>query len=255
MRLWGRMSSFFLSDEELGKKDDDHKPAVLPTIRSQQHWTPARPSPRKTLKRLALAVLIGFVVYIFIHNIPTDLPIRDRRRPVYNHGDSEIIDPLQPPKKKSRPPPPSRGGDGPDPLAQQYSGPLKFMNLAESLHAIAGTRGGFLINKNVLFTASSLKSAAALLPIACQMGSELRSYVHFALMSRSEIDIDELKALNGVDESCHVIFHGRHTLLPLSKPCQAKQDPTNALVDARPDYPAVSTEDRLANAAARALCM
>lgn len=65
------------------------------------------------------------------------------------------------------------------------------------------------MNKNVLFTASSLKSAAALLPVACQMGSELRNYVHFALMSRSTIDIEELRALNGVDESCHVIFHGK----------------------------------------------
>jgi hypothetical protein len=209
MRLWGRLSSIFLSDEELGKKDDDHKRAVLPTIRSQQHWAPARPSPRKTLKRLALAIVIGFVVYLFIHNIPTDIPIRDHRRPVYNHGDGQTINPFQPPPRKSRPPPPSHVGHESEPSAQQYSEPVKFLDLAESLHAIASTRGGFLMNKNVLFAASSLKSAAALLPIACQMGSELRSYVHFALMSRSEIDIDELRAVNGVDDSCHVIFHGK----------------------------------------------
>ncbi|KAH8912482.1 hypothetical protein BR93DRAFT_79909 [Coniochaeta sp. PMI_546] len=230
MRLWGRLSSIFLSDEELGKKDDDHKPAVLPTIRSQQHWTPARPSPRKTLKRLALAIVIGFAVYLFIHNIPTDLPIRDHRRPVYTHGDGETIHPFQPPSKKSKPPPPSHAGHDAEAPVPAYSGPVKFMNLAGSLHAISSTRGGFVMNKNILFAASSLKSAAALLPIACQMGSELRNYVHFALMSRSEIEIDELRAVNGVDESCHVIFH-----------------------DARPDYPAISTEARLATAASRAL--
>lgn len=68
------------------------------------------------------------------------------------------------------------------------------------------------MNKNVLFAASSLKSAAALLPIACQMGTELRSYVHFALMSRSEIGLNELRAVNGVDDSCHIIFHGSYPL-------------------------------------------
>ncbi len=42
------------------------------------------------------------------------------------------------------------------------------------------------------------------------MGSKARTVVHFALMSRSEIDIDELRAVSGVDESCNVIFHGEH---------------------------------------------
>lgn len=213
MRLWGRMSSIFLSDEELGKKDDDHKRAVLPTIRAQQHWAPARPSPRKTLKRVALALAVGFAVYLFIHNIPTDLPIRDHRRPVYRYTDSDAVDPIQLPKKKSRPAPTSHAGHEAQPTAQSYNGPVVFLELAESLHAIASTRGGSVTNKNVLFAASSLKSAAALLPIACQMGAELRNYVHFALMSRSEIAMDELRAVNGVDESCHVIFHGEHPLI------------------------------------------
>lgn len=210
MRLWRIMSSFFLTDEELGKKDDDHKGGTLPTVRPQQRWAPARAPMRKTIKRLALAIAIGFLVYVFVHNIPTDLPIRDRRRPVYKHdGDGAKLSSFQPPPRKSKPPSPSHAGHDAEPPAQAYSGPVKFLELAESLHAISSTRGGFLMNKNVLFTASSLKSAAALLPVACQMGSELRNYVHFALMSRSTIDIEELRALNGVDESCHVIFHGK----------------------------------------------
>jgi hypothetical protein len=218
MRFLGRVGSLFLSDEELGKKDDDHKPAVLPRIRNQQPWAPARPSPRKTLKRLALAIAIGFAVYLFVRNIPTDLPIRDRRRPVYEHGDDDSIKSFQrppppPSSKKSTPPQPeSHGGHETEAMAQSYSGPVRFMQLAESLHAISSTRGTYLKNKNILFTASSLKSAAALLPIACQMGSELRNYVHFALMSRSEIGIDQLRAVNGVDGSCHVIFHGKQPL-------------------------------------------
>jgi hypothetical protein len=76
-----------------------------------------------------------------------------------------------------------------------------------SLQAVTNTRGG-LYNKHILFSAASLRSAATLLPIACRMGSELRSYVHFALMGRSEIGLDDLRAVNGVDESCNIIFHG-----------------------------------------------
>jgi hypothetical protein len=200
----------FLSDEELGKKDDDHKGARLPTRRSQPSWAPARPAPRRTIKRLALALLALLCVYLFIHNIPTDVGIRDRRRPVYEHSDD-----LTP--ARTRPGPPSaqnyggsktnaKAGSKPS-TAQTHDGPVKFLELGMSLQAVTNTRGG-LYNKHVIFSAASLKSAATLLPIACQMGSELRSYVHFALMGRSETRLDELRAVNGVDKSCNIIFHG-----------------------------------------------
>ncbi|KAF7521932.1 hypothetical protein G7054_g12281 [Neopestalotiopsis clavispora] len=64
-----------------------------------------------------------------------------------------------------------------------------------------------LVNRNILFAASSLKSAATLLPVACQMGQESRNYVHFALISRSDIDMEELQKINGIDEGCQIIFH------------------------------------------------
>jgi hypothetical protein len=91
---------------------------------------------------------------------------------------------------------------------QRYNGPVKFHNLAVSLHAISGTRGTMFHNKNVLFAAASLKSAAVLLPLACAMGTEFRSYVHFALMSRSDVEMKELKKINGIDDECEIIFHG-----------------------------------------------
>jgi hypothetical protein len=68
------------------------------------------------------------------------------------------------------------------------------------------------VNKNILFAAANLKSAALLLPMACQMGNELRNYVHFALVGGSGIDIDDLRAVNGIDESCQVIFHGMRSI-------------------------------------------
>jgi hypothetical protein len=92
---------------------------------------------------------------------------------------------------------------------RSYNGPIIFPELAPSLRAVTyDTQGQLQDNKNVLFAAGSLDSAAVLLPMACQMGRELRNYVHFALMSRSEIDLDDLKKINGIDDSCHVIFHG-----------------------------------------------
>ncbi|KAK3390382.1 hypothetical protein B0H63DRAFT_519608 [Podospora didyma] len=225
------MGSLFLSNEELGKKDDDHKPTKIPPIRAQ--WNAARVPPRKALKRLAIAIAIGFFIYLFVHNIPTDLPIRDRRRPVYHLHDDDPAEPRPMPKLVSVRPG-DKSAQNEEPAAREesgYNGPVVFRNLAVSLQAItATTKGGYSTNKNVLFAASSLKSAALLLPMACQMGAELRSYVHFALISRSEIPIDELRAINGVDDSCEIIFH-----------------------DARPDRSASSTDARLGLGTERAL--
>jgi hypothetical protein len=72
------------------------------------------------------------------------------------------------------------------------------------------------VNKNVLFAAASLKSAALLLPLACDMGNELRNYVHFALFGGSEITLEDLRFINGLDASCQVIFHGAAFLHTLS---------------------------------------
>lgn len=210
LRLWDKMQSLFLSDEEMGKKDDDHK-STRKSFKAGS-WQPARVPPRKTFKRLALILLALSVLYLFIKNIPTDLGPPRSGRPVYLPEDHELVT-KPPPKRpqKQLPPPvkpkqeepandPSSGGD--------YNAPVKFPNLATSLHGIQSTRGTSPMNKNVLFAASNLKSAAMLLPVACQMGMELRSYIHFALMSRSEIDIEEVQKINGIDDTCHVIFHG-----------------------------------------------
>lgn len=204
------MQNLFLSDEEMGKKDDDHK-STKKGLRSGS-WQAARVPPRKTFKRLGLLLLALSVIYLFIKNMPTDLGPARIGRPVYlspEDGELVIKPPPKRPQKQTPPAGPKQEQPPSDPTsARDYNGPVKFVNLAGSLHAIQNTRGGAPVNKNILFAASSLKSAATLLPVACQMGMELRSYVHFALMSRSEIDIDELQKINGIDSSCNVIFHG-----------------------------------------------
>ncbi|KAI0022624.1 hypothetical protein F4780DRAFT_157532 [Xylariomycetidae sp. FL0641] len=150
------------------------------------------------------------------------------RRPNYAHSESS---------SGPRPPPPveripiryMEKMDETQVPERTFNGPIRYLELGVTLHSISGTRGGSVINRNVLFAASNLRSASTLLPVACQMASELKNYVHFALFSRSDIALSELRSVNGLDDSCHVIFH-----------------------DARPDYPMVSTDERLERAAFRA---
>lgn len=237
MGVLAAMGSAFSSNDDLGKKDDDHqKPSKMaPSIRPQ--WTAAATggARRKTLiKRLAIVFSLGLFAYLFVSNLPTDVPIRDHRHPVYHAGGSpgQLRGPgpapggmprLRPGRKPQRPkpPPPKPHAHGPPASAEPadpvmpvvpptagYNGPLTFPKLLTSLESITSTGGYQASNKNVLFAAASLKSAGLLLPLACQMGGELRNYVHFALIGGTDIDLDELRVLNGVDESCQVIFHG-----------------------------------------------
>lgn len=73
----------FHGDEELGKKDDDHKPGVKsPMGRAwQQRRLPNGPR-RSNLKRIALGILVVIGFYFFFRNMPTDLQ-QPRQRPSY----------------------------------------------------------------------------------------------------------------------------------------------------------------------------
>ncbi|POS81412.1 hypothetical protein DHEL01_v200199 [Diaporthe helianthi] len=225
-------------DPELGshKRDDDFH-VKHPRNRNSSSaggWKSApRVAPRKTLKRLGLLVLIAAAAYLFIHNIPTDVGPRRTGRPTYPEARAP---PGAAPNAAPKPQTPEAsrnvdddGGES-GPPSRDYEGPIRFMDLAETLHAITGTHGGSTLNKNVLFAASSLRSAGLLLPLACKMGRELRSYVHFALLSRNDIKIEELRAVNGIDRSCEIIFH-----------------------DARVELPSTSSDERFAKSIERAL--
>ena len=225
---WKRFISYYTAgDEGLDKKDDDRRPTPhhgLPKPGGGP-WLPARPGQRRTAKRLVIWALVVAGVYYFFTRLPSGLDFGDddgRLPPEYPRDprdydyDYDVVQPIKIPTVPAlapaalKPPKPDKGKEPvPAPADRSYTGAVKFYNLADSLHAIATTRGTMERNKNVLFAASSLKSAAALLPLACQMGMELRSYVHFALMSRSELAIEDLKKVNGIHGECEIIFHGR----------------------------------------------
>ena len=200
MALLDRM---FADDEELGKKDDDHRPGKGTALSSS--WAPRQSIPAFRRRRLFYGLLAILCVYLFIKNISTDLAPDSRRgdgsTSVGSHAPA-----LRPKAPSGQPPRPTQPSE-----AEQhyYEGQIKFYNLAVSLHAVEGLAGYNGANKNVLFAASSLKSVSEILPLACEMAKWERNNVHFAVMGRDDLDVSEIKKLNGVDDDCKINWHGR----------------------------------------------
>ncbi|KAI9862086.1 MAG: hypothetical protein M1813_004861 [Trichoglossum hirsutum] len=99
-----------------------------------------------------------------------------------------------------------------------YSGPIKFLRLAYTLHSVKGSSW----RNNVLFTSASLESASAMVPIACEMARYRRNGVHFALLGRGDMPINEFLMRNGIEDGCDVRWH-----------------------DGRPDHSVSSTDSRM----------
>ncbi|KFX87031.1 hypothetical protein V490_08606 [Pseudogymnoascus sp. VKM F-3557] len=215
----------FPGDEELGKRDDDHKIRTKPIAA----WHYRRWLLRRNMKRIGLTLLALVALYYFVQNIPTDLK-QPSIRPSYDHSPSRgggMSRPRPPAPEKTRAAP---GGGQPADKKHWYSGPIKFYELAASLYAIPNSRGGTNLNNNVLFAASNVKSAATLLPLACEMARWKRNDVHFAFMGRDEIPITTLEEVNGITAACNIKMH-----------------------DGRPDYGPESTDFRMEVSSAAAL--
>jgi hypothetical protein len=220
-RLWA-------SDEELAKRDDDL--AARQYQGSNGQWQAAVRTPRRrSVARLVAYIAVAFLVFYALSQTFTTTS---------TDGEPGGSNP-SPGFNGQRPP-----GRGSSSTTEQgynaalavekpmtYNGAVKLPSLGQSLHSIAGTNGKQAKNRNVLFAAASLKSASALLPLACQMALERQNYVHFAFMGRSEVPLQDLVKINGIDETCQIILH-----------------------DARPDHAADSTEQRMALCTARAMC-
>jgi len=144
-------------------------------------------------RRVALGLLAVWLLYLFIKNIPTDLPPVSERYDV-RYGR------LQPPFS---PHVPDHSADGNG--DQSYDGPIKFYQLGTTLRKAAMT---YTSKANVLFAVSDLRTIPYLLPLACEMAQHDRSVVHFALMGRDEAQLDTVMATNGIVEAeCPIVWH------------------------------------------------
>ena len=216
----------FPTDEELGKRDDDHKPSRV------AGWLPKqRPKIRK--RRLFAFVVVCALLWLFVRNVP-DLGPADERygflsrrrgwiptevRARSRHAEGSRAVPREPQTDKDSTVFNSPPSTGPRPI----EGPIRFVFLGHSLHGISRTNGHRPKNRNVLFAASDLKSAADIIPLACEMGRWKRNFVHMAVFGREELPIDDIKKVNGVtEESCDIFWH-----------------------DARPNDAPVSTDARM----------
>lgn len=200
------LSRFWPDDEEMAKKDDD---LHLHSKHGAQ-WRAAPPRPR-FIARLGLYACVAMLCFVALYELATLTSGGASVRETYKKWEQNPYDPTRrdTPRGVQKPLQGSRGSeDGDNEEARTYSGPIKFVELAKSLHAITKTGGSMYKNRNVLFAAASLKSAAVLLPMACQMAGERNNYVHFALVGTSDISIGDLLDINGIDEDCKLLMHG-----------------------------------------------
>lgn len=196
----------FAGDEELGKKNDDHRP--MNSAPSSTAWSARKPARGFRKRRIVYSLCAVLFLYLFVKNIPTDLGPNSMRADsrVYK-GPRESKLPaksLEPPTKK--PPRPIKASEAEE---HYHDGPIKFYMLAASLHAVARFGGQLESNKNVMFAAASLKSLSEIVPLACEMASWDRNDVHLAVMGRDDMKIEEIKRLNGAAEECNIHWHGK----------------------------------------------
>ncbi|KAI9842516.1 MAG: hypothetical protein M1837_007110 [Sclerophora amabilis] len=198
---------FFAGDEELGKRNDDHRPRNTKTV------SPLWPAPfRFRRRRVPFAMVALLCLFLFYKGI-TFNPSQD---------DVDDPEPSRPPIPSGPPPrevlPPEN--EGSEASRHYFTGPIKFYKLASSLREISKYRQP---NRNVLFAAASLKSAAAMIPLACEMARWNRNRVHFAVQGRDELPLRDIQEINGVGPECNIDWHdGRPDYSPYSSDLRFK---------------------------------
>jgi hypothetical protein len=210
-------------DEELGKKDDDHKykPA------RQSNWFIWNHTFRWRRRRILLAIAGLFLLYYCFHNTSDDyeapVEARYRGRPItstYHKPGANDDEPTGPPPGMQKP----RRGDA---IPHTYDGQIRFFRLASTLRSSASATGGYeKKNRNILFAMSNLKSVATLLPMVCEMSQWNRNHVHAAFLGREDIPLEDLLEINGIDKvKCPAEWHDARPdyteyVHPLGPSCQ-----------------------------------
>ncbi|KAL4821325.1 armadillo-type protein [Aspergillus spinulosporus] len=216
----------FLADEELGKKDDDHRPKYHP----DQRWQP-KPWKLPRRRRVLLIPVILYLFYVFFKNMPTDIPpARDRLRSHSPSAQHIVPDTPVPPGLTQSEPPPRANADTNERDGLYSERKLQFNNLASTLKLFSDYSGKSPPSATV-FAAASLGSVSDLLPLACRMAIQKTNPVHFVLMGRDDVSIEGIQRVNGLNrEICPLNWH-----------------------DARVDYARWSTDSRMEQAVAAVL--
>ena len=194
-----RLPSRVYADEELGKKDDDHQKRGVPPMAT------TGPSWRVPRRRRMLLILAGiYFIYLFIKNMPTDLPpAPERYGPSLTqpHFGATELSPRAPPPRTDRKLPHRN---------HYFGGPIKFYELAKSLYSVPGFGLYSQTNKRVVFAAADLTSLSDLLPLACEMAARKINRVHFAVMGRDDVSINKIQEANRFNETeCPLLWHGK----------------------------------------------
>ncbi|KAJ5620418.1 hypothetical protein N7510_004402 [Penicillium lagena] len=208
------------ADEELGKKDDDHRP-LSTRFEPRRQWK--KPRPRRILLTL---VAVG-ALWLFFKYMPTDLaPAAERYSPDLARLRQQNHVPLRDAAKvpaipKAEPSQQNQEidinpGDG-------YDGEVQFYQLAKSLPRHKYPEKEKMASSAVVFAASSLPCVSDLLSLACRMAGKRVNSVHFVLMGKDEVSIEGIKEVNRIaDSECPMTWH-----------------------DSRPDFAPQSTESRM----------
>lgn len=194
MPLLGRI---FAGDEELGKKDDDHKRKKNRSLPLPWAFRHSMPAFRR--RRLFYGVVSFIVLYLLFQNAPR----RGSWIPGGNRASNLEVAPTGPPPRPQV-----------STMVEEhyFEGRIKFYHLAASLNGLMGLGRHNRINRHVLFAASDLRSASDIVPMACEMANRRRNNVHFVLMGRDDLNISDIKDVNGIsDEQCAISWHGRST--------------------------------------------
>ena len=200
MPLQGRI---FPRDEELGKKNDDHRP--MRGSGDSYLWPMWKSALRPPRRRSIFVLLFLIGGYIFFMNIS---PLLDQERG--NKFGSPMNGLTSAPNTDAPTTAPPHISAESKAEKYYFDGQVRFFKLAASLHASARFGGYREVNKNVLFAVSNLKSASELLPMACEMARYDRNYVHFAFLGRDDLPVEAIKSVNGIGPGCNVNWHGKN---------------------------------------------
>jgi hypothetical protein len=137
-------------------------------------------------RRIFLALGITWLLYLFVKNIPTDLPPISRRASRYDSLGRTAS---------------AHASSYPE---EEYEGPVRYYSLAATVRPFLDDRS----RPHVLFALGNPESASTIVMAACDMASRNISTVHVALMGVEEMALEKILKLNGIrEEDCLLYWH------------------------------------------------